>query len=93
MTRLYDQLAAERRALPWLRIEKDLRHAGGPRKVADLLQGRRQLIVLCVVRHAAPALRELYEAPLALVRPDQIVAWRGRDAAAAHQVLLHASGH
>lgn len=32
---------------------------------------------LRVVRLAQPSLRELYEAPLALVRPDQIVAWRG----------------
>jgi 2-polyprenyl-6-methoxyphenol hydroxylase-like FAD-dependent oxidoreductase len=32
---------------------------------------------LCTVRLAHPALRELYEAPLALMRPDQIVAWRG----------------
>src|SRR5205085_12393139 len=29
---------------------------------------------LQVVRHAAPALRDLYEAPLALIRPDQVVA-------------------
>jgi hypothetical protein len=35
---------------------------------------------LRVVRLAQPALRELYEAPLALIRPDQIVAWRGADA-------------
>ena len=34
---------------------------------------------LRVVRHADPALRELYGAPLALIRPDQIVAWRGSD--------------
>ncbi|MEJ5989745.1 FAD-dependent oxidoreductase [Ramlibacter sp. PS3R-8] len=47
---------------------------------------------LCVVRHAAPSLRELYEAPLALVRPDQIVAWRGRDASLAGEVLRQASG-
>jgi 2-polyprenyl-6-methoxyphenol hydroxylase-like FAD-dependent oxidoreductase len=40
---------------------------------------------LRVVRHGAESLRALYEAPLALIRPDQIVAWRGaddRDAAA-----------
>jgi hypothetical protein len=47
---------------------------------------------LCVVRHALPALRELYQAPLVLVRPDQIVAWRGADAAAARRVLEQASG-
>jgi hypothetical protein len=32
---------------------------------------------LRVVRLPQAALRELYEAPLALIRPDQIVAWRG----------------
>lgn len=47
---------------------------------------------LKVVAHAAPALRELYEAPLALIRPDQMVAWRGSDASAAMQVLRQASG-
>ncbi|MEK9950741.1 MAG: FAD-dependent oxidoreductase [Curvibacter sp.] len=48
---------------------------------------------LRVVHHPAPVLRTLYEAPLALIRPDQIVAWRGRDAAAARAVLARASGH
>jgi 2-polyprenyl-6-methoxyphenol hydroxylase-like FAD-dependent oxidoreductase len=47
---------------------------------------------LKVVAHAGPALRDLYEAPLALIRPDQIVAWRGADAGAAMQVLRQASG-
>lgn len=48
---------------------------------------------LRVVRHADPALRALYEAPLALVRPDQIVAWRGAEASRAAAVLRQASGH
>ena len=47
---------------------------------------------LQVVHHADPALRDLYEAPLALVRPDQIVAWRGHDASQAGTVLRRASG-
>jgi 2-polyprenyl-6-methoxyphenol hydroxylase-like FAD-dependent oxidoreductase len=47
---------------------------------------------LCVVRHAAPELRALYEAPLALIRPDQIVAWRGHSADEAASVLARASG-
>jgi hypothetical protein len=47
---------------------------------------------LRVVHHEAPELRTLYEAPLALIRPDQIVAWRGHDAAAARAVLARASG-
>lgn len=47
---------------------------------------------LHVVRHADAALRDLYEAPLALIRPDQVVAWRGGDASDAARVLRTASG-
>lgn len=47
---------------------------------------------LRVVRHARPELRELYEAPLALIRPDQIVAWRGSDGRQADAVLARVSG-
>ncbi len=47
---------------------------------------------LQVVHHAAPDLLALYEAPLALVRPDQIVAWRGHGSDEAHTVLLRATG-
>jgi hypothetical protein len=47
---------------------------------------------LKVVHHADAALRDLYEAPLALIRPDQIVAWRGNDAGQAATVLRRASG-
>lgn len=41
------------------------------------------------------AVRDLYEADLALIRPDQVVAWRGSavDAAAAARVLAQATGH
>jgi len=42
---------------------------------------------LRVVRLSDPGLEALYEAPLALIRPDQIVAWRGRDAGDAMAVL------
>jgi 2-polyprenyl-6-methoxyphenol hydroxylase-like FAD-dependent oxidoreductase len=48
---------------------------------------------LRVVRPDTPGLRALYEAPLALIRPDQIVAWRGSDARDAHAVLARACGH
>jgi 2-polyprenyl-6-methoxyphenol hydroxylase-like FAD-dependent oxidoreductase len=37
--------------------------------------------------------RELYGADLALIRPDQIVAWRGNSANDARHVLRQASGH
>ncbi|MFZ9552013.1 MAG: FAD-dependent monooxygenase, partial [Hylemonella sp.] len=47
---------------------------------------------LRVVRHGEPALAVLYEAPLALIRPDQIVAWRGTDGQQARSVLQQASG-
>jgi 2-polyprenyl-6-methoxyphenol hydroxylase-like FAD-dependent oxidoreductase len=48
---------------------------------------------LKIVALPCPALRALYEAPLILIRPDQIVAWRGDDAGAAMQVLAQASGN
>jgi len=48
---------------------------------------------LKVVRQASEAFRALYEAPLALIRPDQIVAWRGSDGSEALAVLARASGH
>lgn len=47
---------------------------------------------LQVVHHADPALRALYEAPLVLIRPDQIVAWRGEDARQASHILSLCAG-
>jgi 2-polyprenyl-6-methoxyphenol hydroxylase-like FAD-dependent oxidoreductase len=47
---------------------------------------------LRVIRHTAPDLLALYEAPLVLIRPDQIVAWRGADATHAAQVLDTCTG-
>lgn len=47
---------------------------------------------LRVVRHEAAELAALYEAPLVLIRPDQIVAWRGTDASRARAVLAQACG-
>ena len=47
---------------------------------------------LRVVRLPHAALRELYEAPLALIRPDQIVAWRGMTADGATDVLSRVTG-
>ena len=43
----YDQIARERRALPWERIEKDYLFdtPEGRRTLADLFEGRRQLLV------------------------------------------------
>lgn len=47
---------------------------------------------LRVVRLPDAALSALYEAPLALIRPDQIVAWRGGSADAARSVLRRVTG-
>jgi predicted dithiol-disulfide oxidoreductase (DUF899 family) len=45
--RARDALAAERRRMPWLAVEKDYRFEGpdGPASLLDLFGGRRQLIV------------------------------------------------
>ena len=47
LTHLRDQIARERRALPWVRIEKDYVFDApeGRRTLASLFEGRRQLIV------------------------------------------------
>jgi len=44
-----DALAAERRRMPWMAVEKDYRFEGpdGPASLLDLFDGRRQLIVYC----------------------------------------------
>ena len=48
---------------------------------------------LTVVTLPSKALGDLYEAPLVLIRPDQIVAWRGQNANEAMQVLAQVCGH
>src|SRR3954471_11948360 len=47
LTRARDALAAERRRMPWLAVEKDYAFEGpdGPATLLDLFAGRRQLIV------------------------------------------------
>lgn len=47
LTRLGDRIARERRALPWVRVEKAyvFDTVDGPRTLAELFDGRRQLIV------------------------------------------------
>jgi len=47
LTRARDALAAERRRMPWMAVEKDYRFEGpgGPASLLDLFAGRRQLIV------------------------------------------------
>lgn len=47
LTHLGDQIARERRALPWVRMDKDYVFASseGPRPLADLFDGHRQLVM------------------------------------------------
>jgi len=47
---------------------------------------------LKVVHHASADILALYEAPLVLIRPDQIVAWRGHDAQQAQSILSQVLG-
>lgn len=61
---------------------------------AGFEQAARELgLDLRVVHHAAPALLALYEAPLTLIRPDQVVAWRGSHSRGARRILRKAIGH
>ena len=54
--------------------------AGGPDRPAPLLAAARTAgLPLTRVAPGNPALRDLYEADYALIRPDQTVAWRGND--------------
>jgi 2-polyprenyl-6-methoxyphenol hydroxylase-like FAD-dependent oxidoreductase len=48
---------------------------------------------LSVVTVASDEARDLYGADLALIRPDQIVAWRGNSTPGAANVLRRAAGH
>jgi predicted dithiol-disulfide oxidoreductase (DUF899 family) len=47
LTRARDALAAERRRMPWMAVEKEYRFEGpnGPVSLLDLFEGRRQLVV------------------------------------------------
>jgi predicted dithiol-disulfide oxidoreductase (DUF899 family) len=47
LNRLRDELAEQRRLLPWVRLDKDYRFDGpdGPRSLPELFDGRRQLLV------------------------------------------------
>jgi 2-polyprenyl-6-methoxyphenol hydroxylase-like FAD-dependent oxidoreductase len=48
---------------------------------------------LSVIDLASDEARELYQSDLVLIRPDQIVAWRGNSTADALRVLRQVSGH
>jgi 2-polyprenyl-6-methoxyphenol hydroxylase-like FAD-dependent oxidoreductase len=80
---LYDLFGFE-----WTLLQLDPATDAGPFAAAAQALGLDLKIV--VLDH--PAVRDLYQAPLALIRPDQIVAWRGAEAGGAEQVLRQAAG-
>ena len=49
-------------------------------------------IDLKIVHHAQPELEKLYDAPLILIRPDQIIAWRGQNDQNAFEVINRVLG-
>ncbi|HET8977482.1 MAG TPA: FAD-dependent oxidoreductase [Solirubrobacteraceae bacterium] len=53
----------------------------------------RQGLSLTVLDIPTAEARDLYEAPLALIRPDQVVAWRGTSDADARAVIAVVTGH
>ena len=57
-----------------------------------VLQAEKAGLALQVVRLPSSVLLALYEAPLVLIRPDHIVAWRGANDAAAAAVMAQVLG-
>jgi len=64
-----------------------------PSTAAFEAAARETQLDLQVLRLPEPGLRSLYEAPMVLIRPDQIVAWRGESAANAMGVLRQLMGY
>lgn len=63
-----------------------------PDASAFSVQAHSRGLDLRIVRLPQPAVHALYEAALVLIRPDQIVAWRGASADAAQAVLERVTG-
>jgi 2-polyprenyl-6-methoxyphenol hydroxylase-like FAD-dependent oxidoreductase len=80
---LYDALGFE---FTLLRLGSSAPDAGFAR-AADALG-----VPLAVVDVKSAELRDLYDADLALIRPDQIVAWRGNTAGDAEAILRRVTG-
>ena len=57
LTRARDALAAQRRRMPWLAVEKDYEFEGpeGKASLLDLFQGRRQLVIYRAFRWTTSA--------------------------------------
>jgi 2-polyprenyl-6-methoxyphenol hydroxylase-like FAD-dependent oxidoreductase len=79
---LYDLFGFE-----WTLLQLDPKIDAAPFAAAAQALG----LDLKIVTLDVEAARELYQAPLALIRPDQIVAWRGAQARGAEKVLRQAS--
>ncbi|MBM3561469.1 MAG: hypothetical protein FJX53_16670, partial [Alphaproteobacteria bacterium] len=70
-----------------------LRLGAEPQDAEPFIGAARSLgVPLTVVDIATDEARDLYRADLALIRPDQIVAWRGNSTAGAANVLRRTSG-
>jgi 2-polyprenyl-6-methoxyphenol hydroxylase-like FAD-dependent oxidoreductase len=68
--------------------------ADGPARGSAVAKlAARRGIPLKVLRVEIPEARELYGADLALIRPDQYVAWRGNDLRDIDRVLATVTGH
>ena len=78
-----------------LGFEFTLLQLGGKADAADAFRAAAKAlnVPLLVVPLTSDEARDLYGADLALIRPDQIVAWRGNDANTAAAVLRRAIGY
>ena len=67
---------------------------GGPcgLMLANELGRRGVQLDLTIVDLSEPEARDLCQADLALIRPEQIVAWRGRDDCEAYRILARVTG-
>jgi hypothetical protein len=74
-------------------FEWTLLRLGASRGEGFVKQAQVRKLDLEVVDLPLPEARELYGADLALIRPDQIVAWRGNSDAQAEAVLRQLTGH
>ena len=64
-----------------------LRLGDDPQSGKGLIEeARTRELELKVVERAEPEIRKVYGAPLVLIRPDQVVGWRGPDADALRSV-------
>ena len=73
-------------------LEWTLLRLGKPDGAGFERTARRLGLELTVFDLRTDEARELYGAELALIRPDQVVAWRGDDDSAAERVLARLTG-